>query len=153
MFLRGRFLKWHIVFIVIVIFITLRVSPVFAVNFEVIANKGVLDSTLLKAELKAIYLGEKVKWGNRKHIRVAILEDALVYKGFLQTVVGKTPAQFDQHWSRMVMTGKASMPQIFTDVQQLVNYVANEPNAVGVVPAGLPYNSVKKMIYIDGEKE
>ncbi|QWV93390.1 hypothetical protein KP004_19845 [Geomonas oryzisoli] len=118
-------------------------SNAHAAGFIVIANKSVAESTLTRAELQGIYLGEKVKWNNRKHIKIAVLEEERTLKDFLQTVLGKTPSQFDQHWVRMVTTGKASMPPAFTDSQQLIDFVARTPNAIGFVASGQTGDAVK----------
>ncbi|MBJ6798659.1 type 2 periplasmic-binding domain-containing protein [Geomonas propionica] len=118
-------------------------SGAHAASFTIIANKSVVESALTRAELQGIYLGEKVKWGNRKHIKISVLEDDRTLKEFLQVVLGKTPSQFDQHWVRMVTTGKASMPPAFPDAQQLIDYVAKTPNAIGFVPSGQPGDAVK----------
>lgn len=118
-------------------------SSAHAASFIVIANKSVVESTLTRAELQGIYLGEKVKWGNRKHIKMAVLEEERTLKEFLQVILGKTPSQFDQHWVRMVTTGKASMPPAFTDAQQLTDFVAKTPNAIGFVPSGQAGDAVK----------
>lgn len=114
-----------------------------AASFIVIANKSVAENTLTRAELQGIYLGEKVKWDNRKHIRISVLEEERTLKEFLQVILGKTPSQFDQHWVRMVTTGKASMPPAFTDAQQVVDFVARTPNAIGFVASGQARDTVK----------
>ncbi|QXE90000.1 hypothetical protein [Geomonas subterranea] len=119
------------------------VSFAHAGSFIVIANKSVVESTLTRVELQGIFLGEKVKWGNRKHIKMAVLEDDRTLKEFLQVILGKTPSQFDQHWVRMVTTGKASMPPAFPDGQQMIDFVARTPNAIGFVPAGQAGDAVK----------
>jgi ABC-type phosphate transport system substrate-binding protein len=118
-------------------------SPTLAANFVVIANKCVPDAVLSKAELQAIFLGEKVHWDNRRNIRIAILETGPAYKDFLQTIVGKTPSQFDQHWQRLASTGRATLPPYFADPQQIMEYVAKIPNTVGIVPAGQENSAIK----------
>jgi ABC-type phosphate transport system substrate-binding protein len=116
---------------------------VFAANFVVIANKDVPLDSLSKAELRAIFLGEKVKWDNRKYIKIAFLDEGDVNKEFLQGVVGKTPSQYDNHWQKMVFSGKGAMPQSFAEMSKVVDYVATHPGAVGFVAAGQAGGSVK----------
>jgi ABC-type phosphate transport system substrate-binding protein len=149
-----KFIRFHpgIMPILLVVMLWLT-SSAMAANFEVIANKNVMESSLLKAELQAIFLGEKVKWGNKRYIKIATFENGVFEKDFLSHVVNKTPSQFDQHWKRLNGTGRANMPPNFSDVQQLIDYVAKQPYAIGVVPAGQANGSVKKLIYIDGDKE
>jgi len=122
----------------------LAIAPAaLAGNFEVIVSKAVPVASVSKAELRAIFLGEKVKWDNSRYIKVVIPEDSALLKEFLQAVVGKTPLQFDKHWQNLVFTGKAAMPRSFADSAQLVDFVAGHPGAIGVVLAGQAGASVK----------
>jgi ABC-type phosphate transport system substrate-binding protein len=118
-------------------------AQAFAANFVVIANKDVPVDSLSKAELRAIFLGEKVKWDNRKYIKIAFLDEGEASKDFLQGVVGKTPSQYDNHWQKMVFSGKGAMPQSFAEISKVVGYVAAHPGAVGFVAAGQEISSVK----------
>lgn len=122
----------------------LATAPVaLAGNFEVIVSKSVPAATVSRADLRAIFLGEKVKWDNSRYIKVVVPEDPALLKEFLQAVVGKTPAQFDQHWQNLVFTGKAAMPRSFAESAQLIDFVAGHPGAIGVVLAGHAGASVK----------
>jgi ABC-type phosphate transport system substrate-binding protein len=118
-------------------------SVVMAARYEVIVNKSLEVDSISKAELQAIFLGEKVKWNSKKYVKVAMFEDPAVLKDFLQSIVGKTPAQFDTHWSKLVFTGKASMPPSFAESAKIAEFVAAKPGAIGFVPAGQAGGSVK----------
>jgi ABC-type phosphate transport system substrate-binding protein len=119
------------------------VSSATAAGYTVIANKSVEVDALSKADLQAIFLGEKVKWDNRKYIKIVLLEAPAIQREFLQNVVGKTPSQYDNHWSKLVFTGKATMPQSFADQARLVEFVAGKPGSIGFVPAGQVGDTVK----------
>ena len=114
-----------------------------AAGYVVVANKGVEMDSVSKAELQAIFLGEKVKWSKAKYIKVALLDNGAVMKEFLQEVLGKTPIQFDNHWNKLVFTGKASVPPVFADSSQMVNFVAGKAGAIGIVAAGQAGSAVK----------
>lgn len=117
-------------------------STVIAADFVVIANKGVPVNSLSKAEIQAIFLGEKVKWDYKHRIKIAIPEQGDLLKDFLTTVVGKTPSQFDTHWSKLAFTGRAMLPPSFSDMAKLVEFIASQQGAVSFVPAGQQVNSV-----------
>jgi len=119
------------------------VSSASAAGYMIIANKSVDASTLSKADLQAIFLGEKVKWDNRKYIKIVLFEEPEISREFLQNIVGKTPSQYDNHWSRLVFTGKATMPQTFAERSRVVEFVAGKPGSIGFVPAGQVGDSVK----------
>jgi ABC-type phosphate transport system substrate-binding protein len=114
-----------------------------AEGYVVVASKDVEVNSLSKAELQAIFLGEKVKWNRAKYIKIALLEEGPVMKEFLQGVLGKTPAQFETHWSRLIFTGKASTLPRFPDSAKVVDFVAGKAGAIGVVAADQAGSSVK----------
>ena len=118
-------------------------ASVLAARYDVIVNKSLEVDSISRAELQSVFLGEKVKWNNKKYIKIALHEDAEVLKDFLQSIVGKTPSQFDTHWSRLVFTGKASMPPSFAESSRIAEYVAGKPGAIGFVPSGQGGSSVK----------
>ena len=127
----------------VVVFVTWCTATADATDFVVIANPAVTASTLTRAELKAIFLGQKVKWDNKKYIRIAILESGLAYVSFLQNMVGKTPSQFDQHWMKQVYTGRGSVPPSFIEEHQVVEYVSRQPQAIGFVSPASVTGAVK----------
>jgi ABC-type phosphate transport system substrate-binding protein len=141
MWMRGSLLCWRgwVVLAALLLLPTLSL----AARYEVIVNRSLEVDTLSKAELQAFFLGEKVKWNGKKYVKIALLEDPAVLKEFLQSVVGKTPSQFDTHWSKLVFTGKASMPPSFAESAKMIEFVAGKPGAIGFVPAGQAGNSVK----------
>jgi ABC-type phosphate transport system substrate-binding protein len=115
----------------------------FAGDFAVIANKGVSVGSLSKSELQAIFLGEKSRWDDGRHIRIAILEEGGVHKSFLQNIVGKTPSQYESYWKKLIFTGKASAPKTFDETAKVVEFVAGQQGAIGYVAAGQAGGTVK----------
>jgi ABC-type phosphate transport system substrate-binding protein len=113
-----------------------------AASYEVIVNKNVPSDSLSKVDLRSIFLGEKIKWNNNKYIKIVLPEDGFVFKDFLQSVVGKTPSQFNKHWMNQVFTGKASMPPE-VDETKIVDFVASHANCISFVAAGQSGTSVK----------
>lgn len=118
-------------------------SAASAKEFVMIANKSVETNSLSKADLQAIFLGEKVKWDNRHYIKIVLLEEPKILREFLMEIVDRTSAQYDNHWRKLVFTGKANMPQTFTDKAGLIEFVAGKPGAIGFIPAGKAGDSVK----------
>ena len=114
-----------------------------AAGFDVIVNKSVPETELSRSELQSIFLGEKVRWSNRKYIKISVIENSPAQAEFLRSIVGKTTAQFDQHWMRLMSTGRGLLPPSFSDEQQLVDFVAKQPTAIGIISTGRAYGSVK----------
>jgi ABC-type phosphate transport system substrate-binding protein len=118
-------------------------STLFAADFVVITNKGVSTGSLSKSELQAIFLGEKTKWDDGKHITIVILEDGDINKSFLQDIVEKTPSQYENYWKKLIFTGKATAPKSFNDMSKVVEFVAGQQGSIGYVAAGEAGGTVK----------
>jgi ABC-type phosphate transport system substrate-binding protein len=118
-------------------------STLFAADYTVIANKDVSTSSLSKQELQAIFLGEKTRWDDGKHITIINLETGDVQKSFLQAIVEKTPSQYENYWKKLIFTGKATAPKSTTDQSNVIEFVAGQQGAIGYVAAGEAVGSVK----------
>jgi ABC-type phosphate transport system substrate-binding protein len=119
--------------------------PVLAADFVVVAHPGVPGGSLSKEDVKAIFLGDKTTWSDGKPIKIVVLEEGAAHKAFLQEVVGKTPAQFDSYWKKLVFTGKAAAPKSFSDAGQLVDYVSKQAGTIGYAESGAAGSSVKTL--------
>ena len=120
-------------------------SNAFAADYKVVANKTVSAGSLSKSELQAIFLGEKSKWDDGKPIKIVVLEEGEAHKAFLQSVVGKTPSQFENYWKKLIFTGKAAAPKSFGDTSALVDFVASHSGTIGYVSADQSTGSVKSI--------
>jgi ABC-type phosphate transport system substrate-binding protein len=123
--------------------LALSAGATVAADFTIIANKSTAASSIGKADLQSIFLGEKTRWDDGKPIKIVVLDEGEVHKAFLQQILGKTPSQFDSYWKRLVFTGKASVPKSFGDASKLIDFVAEQAGTVGYVSAGQAGSSVK----------
>src|SRR3569833_3342637 len=73
-----------------------------AEDYVVIANKSVASASISRADMQAIFLGDKTKWDDGKPAGFAVMEDGDSHKAFMQDVMSKTPAQFDNYWKCLV---------------------------------------------------
>lgn len=123
------------IFSVLVVFIILLAShfsmaAAFA-DVVFIANTSVEASTLSKKEIKDIFLGDRVSWGNGQKIHPAVLKDLPVHKEFTRFYTHKTESQFLRFWKKQLFTGKAQIPDTFTSENDLTQFVENTKGAIG----------------------
>jgi len=52
---------------------------------------------------------------------------------FYERLVGKTAAQINAYWARLIFTGRTRPPQSFTAVDPLVESLGQNPNAIGYI--------------------
>jgi ABC-type phosphate transport system substrate-binding protein len=114
-------------------------------DYEVVVNNKVNVTSLSKDEVKAIFLGDKTTWPDGTPVKIVVLQEGPVHKAFLREVLGKTPTQFDNYWTKLVFTGRAGAPKSFSSMQQVIEFVAREAGAIGYVAPGRADQSLKTL--------
>jgi ABC-type phosphate transport system substrate-binding protein len=102
----------------------------------VIANEKVATATLPKDDAKNILLGSKTSWDGGGKIVLAILTGE-AGDPIVNDLTGKNASNFQTHWKRLVFTGKAGMPKMFTKPEEVVEFVKSTEGALGIVPDGV----------------
>ncbi|MGE0083735.1 MAG: substrate-binding domain-containing protein [Desulfococcaceae bacterium] len=121
----------------------MTVSAVPAQQAVVICNKTVPHDSLGSSDIQQIFLGRKTRWSDNQKISFVIMKDGEAHTEFLRSYVSKTPSQYQAFWRKMVFTGQSGLPLSFSAPEEIINYVAATPGAIGYVPAGLPHDRVK----------
>jgi len=121
----------------------LFVPVAWAADFKIIAHRSVPATSLTRNELQAIFLGEMSRWDDGKPIRIVVLEEGPVHQSFLQSVLAKSPSQFETYWNKRVFTGKGSAPKAFAEMAEAVDYVGSHPGTIGYVAAAQRVGSIK----------
>ncbi len=100
----------------------------------IVTNKGVGKSDLSKGEIKKIFIGQMVKWGNNSKINIVTLKKGSeIHTEFVRTYTGKSPSQFEKYWRKMVFTGKGSIPRSFKTEKELLDYIIKTDGSIGYV--------------------
>ena len=109
------------------------VSVVANADFVVIAKSSSSMSTISRTNLRDIFLGNKTFLEDGKRVFAVRPSDEKLNASFLESIVGINKEEFETHWRRRLFSGKAIPPKRFENVKQLIDYVADEPNAIGFV--------------------
>ncbi|MDM8526107.1 hypothetical protein QUF80_22255 [Desulfococcaceae bacterium HSG8] len=99
----------------------------------IIANKNVPENTLSRKEIKEIFLGKRVQWGDHSRIHVATVRDVGIHKMFLKQYLNKSRAKWKSYWKRMVFTSRGVPPRSVNTEAELIAYVTETEGAVGYV--------------------
>lgn len=76
-------------------------------------------------------------------------ESAAVRESFYTKVTGKSASQVKAAWSRLVFSGKATLPKEVADSSAVKKAVAADPNMVGYIEKSAVDASVKVLLSID----
>lgn len=117
-------------------------------NIVIIANTSVPVDSLSRGALNDIFLGIEAAWKDAQEISIALQEKSDIHSAFTNEFTNKSPSQFKMHWRKLVFLGQASQPDSFGTEQELIDYVAKNPGAIGYVSAA-PQNDRIKTIGIE----
>ncbi len=107
-------------------------SPAWA-ELVVVANPAVKLASIRQADLARLFMGQasSLPDGTRA---VAINVAGERREQFYQQVLGKSPAQMEKYWARMIFTGKAQ-PLREVAAKDLKGLLADTPGAIGYIDA------------------
>lgn len=113
--------------------LTLAFKPVYADVVIVVARDNPLTS-LDRAELVDIYLGRLSRFPNGgRAIPIDQREGTAARDEFYSDYLGQSPAQIKAHWSKLIFTGRGQPPRSLPDGPAMVEFVAENPEAIGYV--------------------
>ncbi|WP_427978197.1 phosphate ABC transporter substrate-binding protein [Agarivorans sp.] len=99
----------------------------------VIANSAGPDA-LSQADVKKLFLGKLKKLPNgAEPLVIEYNEGDALRASFHELVSGKTEAQLQAYWSKLIFTGKAKPPQTVASASVAVAQVSANANAIGYV--------------------
>jgi len=94
-------------------------------------NKAFAGQSLDADGVKAVLLGKKITVGDSRVV-IVIAKESAAQDAFLQSHVGMTTSQFQNHWRRLFMTGGGSAPKIVETEAEACKLVAETAGAVTV---------------------
>jgi hypothetical protein len=109
------------------------VQPLTAGEFYLLANlppKVDLDQDYGLSLLR----GDNKNWDNGTDARAALPSRASPhYDTAAETLIEGTGKALERRWFRLVFSGKVNAPQYFDSDQAIIDYVANNSGAIGIV--------------------
>ena len=104
----------------------------------VIVNPKAAESTLSKDQVAQVFLGK-----SSALTPVDQAEGAAIRSEFYKKVTDREPSQVKSLWSKLVFTGKATMPKEFGDSAAVKKAVAADPKLIGYIEKSALDSSVK----------
>lgn len=91
-------------------------------------------ASLTKSEVTKLYLGKakRLSTGDRATV-IEQADGSATRLAFHDAVTGKSEAQLQSYWSRLVFTGKGKPPQQLSSSTLVKSKVASDPSAIGYI--------------------
>ncbi|WP_130254757.1 hypothetical protein [Pseudoalteromonas phenolica] len=103
-------------------------------SISVIVHADNTTDTLTKKQLIDLYMGRYVAFPDNQSAQPV---DTLTPEGlknqFYKRLVNMPLSRVNAYWSRVKFTGRATPPSTQDSEQVLLNFIANNPNAIGYV--------------------
>jgi ABC-type phosphate transport system substrate-binding protein len=105
-----------------------------AVAFKVIVNESNPMTSMSRAELSEMFLKKNTTWpSGRTVLPVDLTEGSPVRETFSQEVHGRTVARIEAYWQQKIFTGRGVPPPQQPSDAAVIQYVAENPDAVGYI--------------------
>lgn len=113
-------------------------------EIAVIVSTNNPNGDMDKTTVSKIFLGKAKSFPDgTQAVPVDQNEGSAVRDTFNSTLLGKSASQLKSYWSRLIFTGKGTPPKQSGDDAAIKALVANNPNIIGYVDAGVVDSSVK----------
>ena len=99
----------------------------------VVANAGVKVAEISKSDLLDIFTGASSNFSDGSRAVPVTLKGGPIHEEFLKRFIGKKDLLFRGDWRVLVFSGKGTMPKAFATEDELLQYVASVPGAIGYV--------------------
>jgi len=106
---------------------------IFGGEYQIIVNHSRPEQKVTKNMLRNIFLGKQAKWENGQRISPAIVNIDEPKKVFIKEILGKTPAAYKNYWNKQLFTGQGVPPAAFDSDEALIQYIHDNPGAIGVI--------------------
>lgn len=107
----------------------------------VVANPTSALSSLTRGEIRQVFMGGTL---SRKYEPIGLSVGSNTRIQFNTKVIGLTESRIQSYWAQLLFSGRSQPPKEFSDVDEVLKYIASVDNAVGYVPADtvLPSNLI-----------
>jgi TonB family protein len=115
-------------------------------NVKVIANSSVKADTISVAELKRVFLEERIALPDGTRVEPVLQKEGAVHEAFRQQYLGMTEDDLRIYYRTLLFTGRGSMPKILESDAEVEAYVARTRGAIGYVSASAIGQGVNTLV-------
>lgn len=120
-------------------------------DLTVLANEKGAPAQLKLTELKSIFTGKTVKWGNGSKIILALMKtNTDAGKNTCEKVFGMNGDEVKKYWLTQSMKGSEA-PAFFNSAAELREFLSKNPGAIGILD-GSETAPGTRIVLIDGKK-
>ncbi|MBA3004720.1 MAG: hypothetical protein FP813_12885 [Desulfurivibrio sp.] len=116
-----------------------------AADYILVVNKDNPVDRLNPQEVKDIFLGKKIKWGNDLPITLVMNTNDEIHERFTRIMLQKSPVQLSVYWKKILYSGVGMLPLAVKDDEAAKSYVGTHKNAISYITEDSLDRQVKKV--------
>ncbi len=112
-------------------------------EIAVVVNPSSSATSTSVDSLQRLYLGKTTQLDGVSITALNQTESTGIRGQFVESVVGKTSAQYRAYWSQLIFTGKGKPPKEVSSDQDVKKLIAENPDFIGYIDASSVDDTVK----------
>ena len=113
-------------------------------GFKIIVHKTNPATSMAKREISSLFLKKTTQWEDKTTVLpVDLVADSAVRKVFTDEIHRRKVPAVKNYWAQSIFAGRADPPPEMAGEAAVLEYVANNPGAVGYVSQSANTGSVK----------
>lgn len=133
---------------ILLITLTLLLGTTFlarAADYILVVHKENPVDRLTHQEVRDIFLGKKIKWGNDAPITLVMNTNDEIHEQFTRVMLQKSPVQLSVYWKKILYSGVGMLPLAVKDDEAVKSYVGSHKNAISYITEESLDKQVKKV--------
>jgi hypothetical protein len=141
-----------------VLFVLLFVTnvPVVAqtMQLNVIGNAQSVPGEMNIDQLRTVLKGERLRWDDGVSVKIALMKTNTTIGSYTcERIYNMSTNELNKYFLAQVFQGKVKAPTFFTSKNELEEYVARTPGAIGVSQNTAELEGEIRLVVIDGKKQ
>jgi hypothetical protein len=121
-------------------------------SLTIISNIKGAPSEMKMNQLRSVLKGEKEWWNDGTKIVIALMKSNTPVGNITsRKVYNMSSDELNKFWLALVFQGKARPPSFFNSLNELQQFIAQTPGAIGVISGQISVREVKTVI-VEGKK-
>lgn len=118
-------------FFIVLMAMNACLAGVVSAELVVIVNANNPISELTREQVVDLYMGRRTQFPDgRPALPIDLSPDSPLRAAYYQTLVGKTVAQVNAYWARLLFTGRATPPRVLSTPETVLDVVHANPDAI-----------------------
>lgn len=131
-----------------ILLVTLFCANLYAQSLVVIVSKNSNINNITKKELSKIFLAKTKSLPNGDKSIVVEHPNKKNQAKFYKTISNKNEKQLKKYWAKMIFTGRGQPPKKIKSLNNLIQFVQDNNNAISYIPIKNTNNNLKILMEI-----